>query len=461
MTLPCAPAAAPPQVSDHDGALESLLGVIMAWIGGEDEARPGPMPPGSLAEALAAALVALWEDRIAQLQPGGRSGVGIERLPVGAGLLDPSGRLLRANPCLLQLLDQHSAKAVGAPITELLQLSPARWAAWTAEAETLGQHRVGHLISRTTGPLRLDLHLAPAPTGWAIAAAEAEPAPAPPPPPEPAGAAPHAAVLDAALEAGLPHALLRVLLADALSLGPPAPPFAGRALRLHDRGAGPAALEELRWRLRLRGAAPVDPASPRWASADPQVTDVWALAPRGEPPAGAPPPPSAAAIHRQGALGPPPPPDEPRGPMSTPPLPAFDAPALQALGQALSAQGAPAVEVQHLPVLDREATAYLTEVEQATGKTGLFQRLLDLFINDLARHEAAVQASVAGRDWVALGRAAHGIKGSAATIGARRIEQVARSLESTCRAEPVAADLAQALGAQLVEHCGEFRSAHR
>lgn len=451
-----------PARNEQDAALESLLAVVMAWIGGDDEARPEPAPPGGLLEALSAALVALWEDRVAHLQPGSRAGLVIDRLPVGAGLLDPAGRLLRANSSLLQIIDQHGSTALGAPISELLQLGPSRWAAWTAEAEAIGQHRAAHLISRTDGPLRVELHLAPVPTGWAIARVEAEAAPVPAPPAPAAGglSGSAAALLDAALAAGLPHPLLRTLLVEAQGVGASPGPFAGRALRLRDGGAGPEAVEELGWRLRLRGAELHHPTAPALGPADPPLIEVWALAAAGEPPAEAARSPHQRTIRRCATLGTPPELDHPRGPMTTLPRPAFDEPAIHGLGQAIAAEGAPPSSVGHLPVLDREATAYLTEVEQATGKTGLFQRLLTLFINDLARHEGAVQASVAAADWVALGRAAHGIKGSAATIGARRIEQVSRALEAACREDEVPAAEATALGGQLLHHCAEFRSTY-
>ena len=51
--------------ADLNRELEGLLGMVMAWLGGDDAARPSQTQSGSLAEALGAALIALWEDRVA------------------------------------------------------------------------------------------------------------------------------------------------------------------------------------------------------------------------------------------------------------------------------------------------------------------------------------------------------------------------------------------------------------
>ena len=76
--------------------------------------------------------------------------------------------------------------------------------------------------------------------------------------------------------------------------------------------------------------------------------------------------------------------------------------------------------------LPPDLVAYLAELEQTLGKTGLFDRLLGIFVTDLAANEIALRSAMADGDREQLGRIAHTIKGAAATIGARQIERVAQ-----------------------------------
>ena len=69
--------------------------------------------------------------------------------------------------------------------------------------------------------------------------------------------------------------------------------------------------------------------------------------------------------------------------------------------------------------------------------------LLDVFIEELAGQAQALEAA-AGADLEAMGRAAHQIKGSAATLGANRLGHLAESIEAAARARDAAAGLAMA-----------------
>lgn len=63
--------------------------------------------------------------------------------------------------------------------------------------------------------------------------------------------------------------------------------------------------------------------------------------------------------------------------------------------------------------------------------------LLDVFIEELAGQAQALEAA-AGVDLEAMGRAAHQIKGSAATLGANRLGHLAESIEAAARARDAA-----------------------
>lgn len=65
--------------------------------------------------------------------------------------------------------------------------------------------------------------------------------------------------------------------------------------------------------------------------------------------------------------------------------------------------------------------------------------LLDVFIEELAGQAQALEAAAAGADLEAMGRAAHQIKGSAATLGANRLGHLAESIEAAARARDAAA----------------------
>jgi len=77
--------------------------------------------------------------------------------------------------------------------------------------------------------------------------------------------------------------------------------------------------------------------------------------------------------------------------------------------------------------------------------------VLALFVDELARRETDLRDAREARDVDALRRAAHGVKGSASTFGARHVAAAARRLEDGCRAARPAAELVDACDTLLTE----------
>lgn len=67
------------------------------------------------------------------------------------------------------------------------------------------------------------------------------------------------------------------------------------------------------------------------------------------------------------------------------------------------------------------------------GQPDVVHEVLGLFLNDAAARVDAIVAAFAARDVAALQRAAHTMKGAAATIGAPRLQQACRRLEDAAK----------------------------
>ncbi|MET0649259.1 MAG: Hpt domain-containing protein [Pyrinomonadaceae bacterium] len=77
-----------------------------------------------------------------------------------------------------------------------------------------------------------------------------------------------------------------------------------------------------------------------------------------------------------------------------------------------------------------ELTVLLSlEEAQVEGEPDLVVELIDLYAEDTPRRLAAIRSAWAARDLAALSRAAHGLKGSSASLGARRVEILCEKLE--------------------------------
>lgn len=82
---------------------------------------------------------------------------------------------------------------------------------------------------------------------------------------------------------------------------------------------------------------------------------------------------------------------------------------------------------------DREAA--LANVE---GDAELLAEIVGLFLEEAPRLEESIRSAISRQDSPALERAAHSLKGSAASLGAGEVVQVARALEDSGRTEQIA-----------------------
>lgn len=103
---------------------------------------------------------------------------------------------------------------------------------------------------------------------------------------------------------------------------------------------------------------------------------------------------------------------EPAGNIDHEPCPATRARALDAMGEA--------VDLSVLRSL---------EEAQVEGEPNLVVELIDLYAEDTPRRLAAIRSAWAARDLAALRGAAHGLKGSSASLGARRVAILCDKLE--------------------------------
>ena len=73
----------------------------------------------------------------------------------------------------------------------------------------------------------------------------------------------------------------------------------------------------------------------------------------------------------------------------------------------------------------------LLELEEAQvdDEPDLIVELIDLYLEETPRCLAAMSAMLAARDWLSLRRAAHGLKGSSAVLGAGRTPQLCEAVE--------------------------------
>lgn len=69
------------------------------------------------------------------------------------------------------------------------------------------------------------------------------------------------------------------------------------------------------------------------------------------------------------------------------------------------------------------------EEAQVEGEPDLIVELIDLYVEDTPRRLAAIRSASADGDLEALRRAAHGLKGSSASLGARQVEMLCEKLE--------------------------------
>jgi HPt (histidine-containing phosphotransfer) domain-containing protein len=76
------------------------------------------------------------------------------------------------------------------------------------------------------------------------------------------------------------------------------------------------------------------------------------------------------------------------------------------------------------------------EAAQADGEPDLVLDLIDLYLDDTPRRLASMSSLLEQRDALSLQRAAHCLKGSSATLGARGTAELCRAIEETAQVGP-------------------------
>lgn len=118
-----------------------------------------------------------------------------------------------------------------------------------------------------------------------------------------------------------------------------------------------------------------------------------------------------------------------------------------------SGSAPPAAAGAGTPVFDTAAALTLVG-----GKRELVVRLVDLFLEQLDTSIGAIVAAVRARDPEAQKKAAHALKGSAAVIGAKRLRELAASLEQEGRAGRCSAAELQQLQEIALATAGSMRA---
>ena len=93
-----------------------------------------------------------------------------------------------------------------------------------------------------------------------------------------------------------------------------------------------------------------------------------------------------------------------------------------------------APDLHAVPVVDTTLRAELETV----GGPALVARLVSMFLDDAPDRLAQIDRGITAGDAVMVARAAHRIKGGAATVGALRVSTVARFVEHTAQAGELA-----------------------
>jgi len=96
-------------------------------------------------------------------------------------------------------------------------------------------------------------------------------------------------------------------------------------------------------------------------------------------------------------------------------------------------------------------------LQRVDGDAELLAELVEIFLDDYPRHLAALQRSLAQKDYAALHKAAHTLKGSLGYLGAGEGEQLAAAIEQAGQ-RPDEAKL-QALNAELAAYVEALREA--
>jgi HPt (histidine-containing phosphotransfer) domain-containing protein len=75
----------------------------------------------------------------------------------------------------------------------------------------------------------------------------------------------------------------------------------------------------------------------------------------------------------------------------------------------------------------------LRELAELSGNPGQFRELINLFLSELELALASMRGAIAQRNAEVVGKLAHGLKGSSASMGAIRLALLCRELEELVR----------------------------
>lgn len=116
-----------------------------------------------------------------------------------------------------------------------------------------------------------------------------------------------------------------------------------------------------------------------------------------------------------------------------------------------------AAERTTTPVIDVTVFEVKSALARAGGKRPLLQQMIELALADYSDLIAQIRSAVDTHDCATLERAAHRIKGSAASLSAARVAAVAQRLETIGREQNLAA--APALSIELEDELTRFEDA--
>ena len=82
-----------------------------------------------------------------------------------------------------------------------------------------------------------------------------------------------------------------------------------------------------------------------------------------------------------------------------------------------------------IEVLDRAALDTLRQLDDP-GKSDVFREVIALYLDDAPRYLEGARAAIASRDYEALHRAVHSLKGSSRYVGSASLAALCQELES-------------------------------
>jgi HPt (histidine-containing phosphotransfer) domain-containing protein len=90
-------------------------------------------------------------------------------------------------------------------------------------------------------------------------------------------------------------------------------------------------------------------------------------------------------------------------------------------------------------IVDRSRIDEIVDLEAADDAPGLLHELVETFVQTSAAEIASMRAAIEAADADTLRRAAHGLKGSSASLGAVEVQRLAQEVETCARAGTTAA----------------------